>query len=169
MPAKIDMTGKKFHRLTVIREAGRDNSGQVLWECRCDCGNISIVRGRDLRSGVTKSCGCLDLEKSVDRIKKETVNRSNPSRIKSKKLSMLNTSGVKGVCPTKTGRWRAYIGHKGKQVFLGEYSQKEDAVQARAAEEIIFESLEKNLLFPTNQIYFGKVLGGTYYECVSVK
>ena len=54
MPAKIDMTGKKFHRLIVIREAGRDNSGQVLWECRCDCGNTSIVRGRDLRSGGTK-------------------------------------------------------------------------------------------------------------------
>lgn len=143
MPAKIDMTGKKFHRLTVIQEAGRDNSGQVLWECRCDCGNTSIVRGRDLRSGGTKSCGCLDLEKAVDRIKKETVNHSNISRIKSQKLSVLNTSGIKGVCPTKTGRWRAYIGHKGKQVFLGEYSQKKDAIQARKTGE---------------KIYFGKVL-----------
>jgi hypothetical protein len=143
MPAKIDMTGKKFHRLTVIQEAGRDNSGQVLWECRCDCGNTSIVRGRDLRSGGTKSCGCLDLEKAVERIKKETVNHSNISRIKSQKLSVLNTSGIKGVCPTKTGRWRAYIGHKGKQVYLGEYSQKGDAVRARKNGE---------------KIYFGKVL-----------
>lgn len=143
MPAKIDMTGKKFHRLIVIREAGRDNSGQVLWECRCDCGNTSIVRGRDLRSGGTKSCGYLDLEKAVDRIKKETVNHSNISRIKSQKLSVLNTSGIKGVCPTKTGRWRAYIGHKGKQVYLGEYSQKGDAVRARKNGE---------------KIYFGQVL-----------
>lgn len=143
MPAKIDMTGKKFHRLTVIQEAGRDNSGQVLWECRCDCGNTSIVRGRDLCSGGTKSCGCLDLEKVVERIKKETVNHSNISRIKSQKLSVLNTSGIKGVCPTKTGRWRAYIGHKGKQVYLGEYSQKGDAVRARKNGE---------------KIYFGKVL-----------
>ena len=151
MPAKIDMTGKKFHRLTVIRETGRDNSGQVLWECRCDCGNTSIVRGRDLRSGGTKSCGCLDLEKAVDRIKKETVNHSNISKIKSQKLSVLNTSGVKGVCQTKTGRWRAYIGYKGKQVYLGEYSHKEDAVRARRTGEKIYfkkvlEEQEEHLL-----------------------
>jgi hypothetical protein len=33
-----------------------------MWECQCDCGNITIVVGKLLRRGVTKSCGCLRLE-----------------------------------------------------------------------------------------------------------
>lgn len=30
-----------------------------MWECMCDCGNTTIVAGNHLRSGETKSCGCL--------------------------------------------------------------------------------------------------------------
>lgn len=141
MPAKIDLTGKTFHRLKVIKESGRDAYGQVLWECECSCGSGKkvIVTGNDLRRNNTKSCGCLNKEKYTERIKKQTVNYSNISSIKSKKISKKNTSGVRGVCPTKRGRWRAYIGHKGKNVFLGEFSKKEDAIAARRkAEEQFF-------------------------------
>lgn len=141
MPAKIDLTGKTFHRLKVIKESGRDAYGQVLWECECSCGSGKkvIVTGNDLRRNNTKSCGCLNKEKYTERIKKQTVNHSNISSIKSKKISKKNTSGVRGVCPTKRGRWRAYIGHKGKNVFLGEFSKKEDAIAARRkAEEQFF-------------------------------
>ena len=149
MPTKIDMAGKDFHRLHVTKEAGRDKYGQVVWECSCKCGNTVLVRGRDLRSGNTKSCGCLDIERAIEQIRKETINHSNISRIKSKKLSVANTSGVKGVCPTKDGRWRAYIGHKGKQIFLGDFSRKEDAIYARKeGEKKYFGSvLEENQKF----------------------
>lgn len=135
MPAKIDLSGKTLGRLTVQKEAGRDRFGQVLWECRCECGQIINVRGRDLRSGNTKSCGCLDIEKAATRIRKQTVNHSNPAAIKTKKLSSANTSGVRGVCQTKKGRWRAYIGHKGQHIYLGEFPRFEDAVKARKAGE----------------------------------
>lgn len=37
MSKKIDLTGKVFGRLTVIKEAGRNNSS-LLWLCRCECG-----------------------------------------------------------------------------------------------------------------------------------
>ena len=37
MPAKIDLTGKVFHRLTVKKEAGRDRYGLAMWECECSC------------------------------------------------------------------------------------------------------------------------------------
>ena len=51
--------GKKFGLLTVIREvAKRGNGGSILWECQCDCGNVALVVGTQLRAG-TKSCGCL--------------------------------------------------------------------------------------------------------------
>lgn len=87
MPAKIDLTGKTFHRLKVIKESGRDAYGQVLWECECSCGSGKkvIVTGNDLRRNNTKSCGCLNKEKYTERIKKQTVNHSNISSIKSKK------------------------------------------------------------------------------------
>ena len=68
---KIDLTGQRFGRLFVIREAGRDKGGHVLWLCRClgktgdDCGKEVIVSASDLRSGKTKSCGCLSRERST--------------------------------------------------------------------------------------------------------
>ena len=98
------------------------------------------MRGRDLRSGGTKSCGCLDLENAVERIKAQTVNHSNPAAIKTKKLSTHNTSGIRGVCPTKRGAWRAYIGHKGKQIYLGEYTDIKGAISARKAGEEKYQS-----------------------------
>ena len=74
MPKKIDLTGQTINRLVVIREAGRDKGGRVLWLCRClgkngdDCGNEVVVSGNDLRDGHTKSCGCLKRELCRERI-----------------------------------------------------------------------------------------------------
>ena len=69
MSKKIDLTGRTLNRLLVIREAGKDKHGNVLWLCRClgkngnDCGKEVIVEGNHLRDGHTKSCGCLRLER----------------------------------------------------------------------------------------------------------
>ena len=74
MPKKIDLSGQTINRLVVIREAGRDNGGRVLWLCRClgkngdDCGKEVVVSGNDLRDGHTKSCGCLKRELCRERI-----------------------------------------------------------------------------------------------------
>lgn len=37
----------------------RGNKGQLRWECVCDCGNICIIHGENIRKGISKSCGCL--------------------------------------------------------------------------------------------------------------
>ena len=62
----IDLTGLRFGRLTVIKrvEDCVDKKGKMhlMWECKCDCGNLHIVRGKNLKDGVTKSCGCLKKE-----------------------------------------------------------------------------------------------------------
>ena len=63
----IDLTGQRFGRLTVL---GRDGTKKYCfdttptWRCRCDCGKECIVLGRNLRSGATRSCGCLRVEVS---------------------------------------------------------------------------------------------------------
>ncbi len=55
---KIDEIGSRHEQLTVIAESDPVNSN-AMWLCKCDCGNETIVRGSNLRSGGTKSCGCL--------------------------------------------------------------------------------------------------------------
>ena len=66
MPKKIDLTGVRFGRLIVIREAGRKN-GSVAWLCKCDCGREKVVRGSSLtrRKNPTVSCGCWNEEKKI--------------------------------------------------------------------------------------------------------
>ena len=57
----IDLTGQRFGRLTVIRMVGRKRV--ALWECRCDCGNITNVWQSTLSQGRTVSCGCYHRER----------------------------------------------------------------------------------------------------------
>lgn len=59
MSNKKDLTNMRFGRLTVIREIGRNKHREVMWLCKCDCGKEHITTGYSLRSGATKSCGCL--------------------------------------------------------------------------------------------------------------
>lgn len=59
MPRGKDITGQKFGRLTAVSQNGRDQSGKVIWNCTCECGNTKSVPGSILRAGLCKSCGCL--------------------------------------------------------------------------------------------------------------
>ncbi len=62
MPAKLNLLGQKFGRLTVV-EPAENRKGKVMWTCLCDCGNKTVVASGNLRSGTTKSCGCVRAEK----------------------------------------------------------------------------------------------------------
>lgn len=57
----IDLTGKRYGRLIVLKRA-KDNDchNKPRWLCKCDCGNVLEVSGASLKSGNTKSCGCLN-------------------------------------------------------------------------------------------------------------
>lgn len=61
MTKAIDLTGQRFGRLTAESRVGSQN-GCALWLCRCDCGKSVKVQTRRLRSGNTKSCGCIHRE-----------------------------------------------------------------------------------------------------------
>lgn len=63
----IDITDQEFGRLTALKQIENKN-GRVFWECQCKCGNIVPVHSGDLRSGHTKSCGCLSREITVKRL-----------------------------------------------------------------------------------------------------
>jgi len=64
---KLNLLGKTFGRLKVLREHGRIKNGcghLFTWECECECGNIVVAAGSHLKRGTTKSCGCLCIEKT---------------------------------------------------------------------------------------------------------
>ena len=55
----IDITGKKFNKLTVVERLQNDVGGIPVWLCMCECGNFTRVRGKNLKNGSVKSCGCI--------------------------------------------------------------------------------------------------------------
>lgn len=80
MPAKVEMIGLTFGRLRVVREAPK--VGRVLcYECECECGKTTIVRGYNLRSGATRSCGCLMLETASQNGKARTTHGGKGTRL----------------------------------------------------------------------------------------
>lgn len=62
----VEMKGRRFGRLVVFDSVRVKGSDAVYWRCKCDCGLEAIIRGNSLRSGATRSCGCLRAEKSSE-------------------------------------------------------------------------------------------------------
>ena len=63
-----DLTGQKFNHLTVLQQGPYTKGKLVRWICRCDCGNITRpIRAAHLKDGHTKSCGCLQAQKTRQR------------------------------------------------------------------------------------------------------
>lgn len=73
-----DLTGELFGRLIVISiesKAPKDNDGHTYYNCRCLCGNTTIVRDTALTTEHTRSCGCLKLKpkkKGVNYVRLQT-------------------------------------------------------------------------------------------------
>lgn len=96
-----DISGQRFGRLVVERQAGQDKSGRIMWLCKCDCGNERIVHSRHLIHGATKSCGCIVIENvkthggSSERL--YTVWVDMRSRCNSESEPSYNNYGARGI------------------------------------------------------------------------
>ena len=145
-----DLTGQKFNRLTVLGLGERNSSGQIQWKCRCDCGNIVFATTTYLKTGHTKSCGCLNRENASKRMKnKKFVEARNNYRknnflvegtslclINPKKLRKNNSTGVNGVYYNgKMQKYIANINVKGKKISLGCFKTLQQAKKARELAE----------------------------------
>lgn len=58
---RLDLTGQRFERLTVLSIA-KTERGHRRWNCICECGKKLVVNRSNLTSGHTRSCGCLKTE-----------------------------------------------------------------------------------------------------------
>lgn len=72
----IDLEGQKFNLLTVI-ERTTNKGGATRWLCKCDCGNVTVTYGKFLKSGHTKSCGCVQEQKRREGNPKHNLVKSN--------------------------------------------------------------------------------------------
>ena len=63
----IELTGKTFNRLFVIRRAEK----QCYWVCECECKKVVTVRSDHLQNGKIKSCGCYNVELAIERTRKQ--------------------------------------------------------------------------------------------------
>lgn len=61
MGALVELTGRRFGRLVVLRKVQVEGARNAMWECRCDCGSLTVGAGANL--GKSKlSCGCMQSE-----------------------------------------------------------------------------------------------------------
>ena len=104
-----DITGQRFGRLIALHPTENRSSRRIVWRCQCDCGNMVDVSSGNLRSGRTKSCGCL-------------LRDGHP-----------NMGATPGVHYVKSqDLYIAYIYHKGRQYYLGSSHDLNEALAIRA-------------------------------------
>jgi hypothetical protein len=112
MGTPIDMIGKAFGRLTVVRLSQRKCSSGRLWECACSCGGSTVTSTTKLRSGHTQSCGCLQVERFRAAIGDMHVKHGmskNKNRIGAPEYTVWQ--GIKARCTNqKNKRWKDYGG-----------------------------------------------------------
>lgn len=73
----IDHLGQRFGRLTVTQRAENGYGKKAQWLCVCDCGASLVVASGNLRSGNTRSCGCLRREEVSARRKKHGLSQTS--------------------------------------------------------------------------------------------
>ena len=111
-----DLSNQKFGKLTVIEVdhfQNCKNSRRTFWKCRCECGNITVVRSDCLTSGNTQSCGCYNV-----------TCRQKPNSIKKHKLYRVYWAMRERCYNTKGKHYNRY-GERGIRVcdeWLKDYS-----------------------------------------------
>ena len=100
----IDITGMTFGKLKVL---GPDpQKGRYLkWICECECGNFISVNGANLRSGNTKSCGCLKSKGIVDYNATQSEKAIIPNGTRFGKLIVIDDLGLREQVPGHRRRW----------------------------------------------------------------
>jgi hypothetical protein len=138
----IDLTGKRFGLLTVLRKYGHSGK-DVTWLCKCDCGKEAVVRGNDLRSANTQSCGCLQ------KIRAYESNLKHGGSARNKKETLYKRwESMKKRCYTESCKSYKDYGGRGIRVcdeWLNDYNSfREWALNNGFEEHLTIERIDFN-------------------------
>ncbi len=130
----IDLTGLVFSRLTVLC---KDNNvafnGGIKWLCKCICGNLVSVRSDGLRSGHSKSCGCLNREISSAKVKLNLTGKIFGRLVVLKEDSKTSAGEIKWLCQCSCGNVKSILAGsllKGLTLSCGCYKKEINRKQA---------------------------------------
>lgn len=145
---KNDLASKRFGKLLVLAETNnRADSGSIVWQCKCDCGNTVEISSKRLVNGLAVSCGCYQKEKQKQSMRKlqsrQIKENTNIDLISKQQANSNSKSDVRGVhwCSSKN-KWIATLSFQKKLVLNKTFSNKEDAIKARKeAEEKYFKPI----------------------------
>lgn len=115
---RMDLVGEKYNKLRVVSYSHKtENNSMAFYNCICDCGKTTTVAHGALRSGTTKSCGCLSHPRG----------EANPSYIHGKSRTKVHSiwARMKDRCYNKNSPDYSDYGAKGITVddlFLKDFS-----------------------------------------------
>ena len=189
----IDLTGKRYGRLVVLKRIGT-KCGHPLWKCVCDCGETHEALASTLKAGATQSCGCLRRELVI--VKNTTHGLSNSpeyiiwghikARCLNKNSQAFKYYGGRGIsiCPKWEHSFKAFLDDMGERPTVkhsiervnndGDYEPSncqwipiaEQAWNTRSIKPFYARD-------PIGRWYFGKVQSlfarehGLHYSCIS--
>ena len=149
MPKFIDLTGKTFGKLTVIKKMDDKVGNHIMWLCKCDCGNVKTIRGSSLTSGESKSCGCVHRGGNS----RKCNNREQPT------VNTYNLSGEYGIGYTS----------KGKEFYfdLEDYDKVKKYCWFEAVTPQGYHMLQTNTQATHKIITMSQLLVGVWYDHIN--
>ena len=91
---RLDLTGQIFGYLTALYPLKERKNGNIVWHCKCKCGNETDVRATELKNGYVKSCGCYS---------SEVITRRNTMDITGQRFGKLTAIKNTGILDSKSG------------------------------------------------------------------
>lgn len=140
----VDITNKKFGKLTALYSKRENN--RTYWFCRCDCGNEKWIELCHLYNAQSCGCICTDIiQKARKEFEKKNMVEGTSLKGITRNINKNNVSGIKGVCYSPAiKKWIAYITFKGKKITKRFDTEKEATKCRKELEEKYFKPfLEK--------------------------
>lgn len=167
MPKFIDLTGQTINGIIVIEQAPK-RCGKIMWKCQCFCGKIFEVESYSLRSGHTRSCGCLK-----DKIKKDETGKTYGLLTVLGPAESHKGEGATWLCECKCGKKIIVRGSalRGGQTSCGcqrikslvEYNKKNNVIDITGQRFGLLEAIE-----PTDQRNNNKVVWKCKCDCGNI-
>ncbi len=136
--------GKRFGSLTVIEKTEETvrhgGARSPLWKCRCDCGNTTLVRLDSLTSGNIRSCGCMENEGKVQKMRRAAGYVGGTQTSKLLRILEYNRTAADGdmigvTYDRRSRKWRASLRFQGINRRFGSFDSPEEAARVRREAE----------------------------------